>query len=123
MLIKEFLKKLFLIGMAFCVLNFGYLILSDQLIPPVFYLIHGFFLFFYLLGTMIMAFLLENKKDLVGVGFLVVITNIFIFTYILNRWLLQKNLMFSKWNFFILFIGYLIAMTFLVGKKLNQIKF
>ncbi|APT22433.1 hypothetical protein BU993_07230 [Flavobacterium columnare] len=109
--------------MAFCVLNFGYLILSDQLIPPVFYLIHGFFLFFYLLGTMIMAFLLENKKDLVGVGFLVVITNIFIFTYILNRWLLQKNLMFSKWNFFILFIGYLIAMTFLVGKKLNQIKF
>ncbi|MFK7001214.1 hypothetical protein [Flavobacterium oreochromis] len=123
MLIKEFLQKLFLVGMAFYLLNFGYLFLSNQIITPAFYIIHVFFLFFYLLGISIMAFLLENKKDLVGVGFLVVITNLFIFTYIFNRWLLQKNFLFSKWNFFILFIGYLVTITFLVGKKLNQIKF
>ncbi|AMA48027.1 hypothetical protein AX766_05045 [Flavobacterium covae] len=123
MLIKDFFKKLSLAGVVFYFINFGCLFLLNQTISPAFYLIHAFFFLFYLLGTLAMAFLLENKKDQVGVGFLVVITNLFIFTYIFNKWLLQKNFMFSKWNFFILFIAYLTTITFLVGKKLNQIKF
>ncbi|OWP84044.1 hypothetical protein BWK59_07325 [Flavobacterium davisii] len=123
MLIQEFSKKLFLIGLAFYLLNIGYLLLSNEVIVPALHIIHGFFLFFYLLAITIMAFLLENKKDIIGVGFLVVITNLFIFTYILNQWLIQNNFVFSKWNFFVLFMAYLTTTTFLVAKKLNQIKF
>ncbi|WP_428223822.1 hypothetical protein [Flavobacterium sp.] len=123
MFIKEFSIKLFLAGMAFYLLNMLYVLSSGSEMNLVFHGVHFFFLFCFVLGGAVMAFLLENKKDIVGVGFLVVITNISIFTYILNKWLVQKQFVFSKWNFFILFLGYLIGLTFLVGKKLNKTQF
>lgn len=123
MFIKDFSIKLFLTGMAFYLLNLIYVLIAGEALNLVFQGIHLFFLIFFILGGAVMAFLLENKKDIVGVGFLVVITNISIFTYILNKWLVQKQFVFSKWNFFVLFMGYLVALTFLVGKKLNQTQF
>ena len=123
MLIKDFSLKLFFSGIAFYVLNLLYSLVAGEAVSMIFHGVHLFFLIFFMLGAAVMAFLLEHKKDIVGVGFLVVITNISIFTYILKKWLVQKQFVFSKWNFFVLFLCYLIILTFFVGKKLNQTHF
>lgn len=121
---KVFLQKLFLVGIAFYLINFSSLYFFDKrLLNGNF---NGMHLFFFILNSIAMiaiSQIFKKNKDVVGMSFLLISTVETIIVFLFGKFIFDVEITIVKWNYFILFIAYLFTITFLTGQKLNQIKF
>lgn len=111
----------------FSVLLFGLYLLLDKLFnfPDLILLPLSFiFLFF---GTMSVALfaiidaVFIKNKEVVGMSFMLITTIKTIAIGIIGKiYILNQNINFEKWNYFVLFIVYLLFETIIIGRRLNK---
>lgn len=88
----------------------------------------SFILFFFggmslLLFGIIDAIFIKNK-EVVGMSFMLITTIKTIAVGIIGKiYILSQNIIFEKWNYFILFILYLLFETIVIGRRLNKTAF
>ncbi|SHI38989.1 hypothetical protein [Flavobacterium terrae] len=111
----------------FSVLLFGLYLLLEKLFnfPDLILLPLSFiFLFF---GTMSVALfaiidaVFFKNKEVVGMSFMLITTIKTIAIGIIGKiYILNQNINFEKWNYFVLFIVYLLFETIIIGRRLNK---
>lgn len=111
----------------FSVLLFGLYLLLEKLFnfPDLILLPLSFiFLFF---GTMSVALfaiidaVFIKNKEVVGMSFMLITTIKTIAIGIIGKiYILNQNINFEKWNYFVLFIVYLLFETIIIGRRLNK---
>lgn len=124
MFLKEFLSKLFFFGIVLYGINLAIIKLSSLFEPS--YEFHAIHLILFLSSAIALIAIdrvFKKNKDVVGVSFLVISTIMTVLVLVVGKWLLTTEEPFLKWNYFFLFMGYLLCITFLTGKKLNQMIF
>jgi len=114
----------------FSVLLFGLYLLLEKLFnfPDLILLPLSFiFLFF---GTMSVALfaiidaVFIKNKEVVGMSFMLITTIKTIAIGIIGKiYILNQNINFEKWNYFVLFIVYLLFETIIIGRRLNKTTF
>lgn len=114
----------------FSVLLFGLYLLLEKLFnfPDLILLPLSFiFLFF---GTMSVALfaiidaVFIKNKEVVGMSFMLITTIKTIAIGIIGKiYILNQNINFEKWNYFVLFIVYLLFETIIIGRRLNNTTF
>lgn len=114
----------------FSVLLFGLYLLLEKLFnfPDLILLPLSFiFLFF---GTMSVALfaiidaVFIKNKEVVGMSFMLITTIKTIAIGIIGKiYILNQNINFEKWNYFVLFIVYLLFETIIIGRRLNKTSF
>lgn len=114
----------------FSVLLFGLYLLLEKLFnfPDLILLPLSFiFLFF---GTMSVALfaiidaVFIKNKEVVGMSFMLITTIKTIAIGIIGKiYILNQNINFEKWNYFVLFIVYLLFETIIIGRRLNNTAF
>lgn len=88
----------------------------------------SFILFFFggmslLLFGIIDAIFIKNK-EVVGMSFMLITTIKTIAVGIIGKiYILSQNIIFEKWNYFTLFILYLLFETIVIGRRLNKTAF
>lgn len=85
------------------------------------------FLFFgsmsLVLFAIIDAIFIKNK-EVVGMSFMLITTIKTIAVGVIGKiYILSQNITFEKWNYFILFILYLLFETIVIGRRLNKTSF
>jgi hypothetical protein len=121
---KVFLQKLFLVGIAFYIINFSGLYFFDKsLLNSNFHGMHLFYLILNGIAMIVISEIFKKNKDIVGMSFLLISTVETIVVFLFGKFIFDVEISTVKWNYFILFIAYLFTITFLTGQKLNQTKF
>ena len=115
---------------VFSLFLFGLYLLFKRLFdfPDLTLLSLSFILFFFggmslLLFGIIDAIFIKNK-EVVGMSFMLITTIKTIAVGIIGKiYILSQNIIFEKWNYFILFILYLLFETIVIGRRLNKTAF
>lgn len=124
MYIKAFLQKLFLAGIAFYLINVTILYFFDILpLTSKFHIMHLFFITINSGALVILSKIFQKNKDIIGMSFLLISTILTIIVFIIGELNFSEGLAMLKWNYFALYMAYLFCITFIIGQKLNQIKF
>lgn len=114
----------------FSVLLFGLYLLLEKLFnfPDLILLPLSFIFIFF--GTMSVALfaiidvVFIKNKEVVGMSFMLITTIKTIAIGIIGKiYILNQNINFEKWNYFVLFIVYLFFETIIIGRRLNKTVF
>lgn len=87
------------------------------------------FILFFFGGTSLILFgiieaIFIKNKEVVGMSFMLITTIKTIAIGIIGKvYILDQNITFEKWNYFILFILYLLFETIVIGRRLNKTVF
>ncbi len=119
-----------ILPIVFSLFLFGLYLLFKRLFdfPDLTLLSLSFILFFFggmslLLFGIIDAIFIKNK-EVVGMSFMLITTIKTIAVGIIGKiYILSQNIIFEKWNYFILFILYLLFETIVIGRRLNKTAF
>lgn len=116
-----------LLPIFFSLLIFGFYVIAQKIFsfPDLTLLSLPFiFLFFgsmsLVLFTVIDVIFIKNK-EVVGMSFMLITTIKTIAVGVIGKiYILSQNIIFEKWNYFILFIIYLLFETIVIGRRLNK---
>lgn len=114
----------------FSVLFFGLYLLLEKLFnfPDLILLPLSFiFIFFGSMSVALFAIIdvvFIKNKEVVGMSFMLITTIKTIAIGIIGKiYILNQNINFEKWNYFVLFIVYLFFETIIIGRRLNKTVF
>lgn len=116
-----------ILPIVFSLFLFGFYVIAQKLFdfPDLTLLSLSFiFLFFgsmsLILFGIIDAIFIKNK-EVVGMSFMLITTIKTIAVGVIGKiYILSQNISFEKWNYFILFILYLLFETIVIGRRLNK---